>query len=123
MSPPPPSPIDPETIPRELKDGLTASVLGGLAMVSRMLLSTEKVSFGWVVRRVLAASITACIAGYAVQDYISSPGLRWACVGGIGYCAPEALDYGLAWFKARAGAEVSKVKANGKSKKSKSKRR
>lgn len=123
MSPPPSTPIDPETIPRELKDGLTASVLGGLAMVSRMLLSTEKVSFGWVVRRVLAASITACIAGYAVQDYISSLGLRWACVGGIGYCAPEALDYGLAWFKARAGAEVSKVKANGKSKKSKSKRR
>lgn len=123
MTPPPTSPIDPDSIPRELKDGLTASVLGGLAMVSRMLLSTEKVSFGWVVRRVLAASITACIAGYAVQDWISSPGLRWACVGGIGYCAPEALDYGLAWLKARAGAEVSKVKAHGKSKKSKSKRR
>ena len=123
MSPPPSTPIDPDSIPRELKDGLTASVLGGLAMVSRMLLSTEKVSFGWVVRRVLAASITACIAGYAVQDYISSPGLRWACVGGIGYCAPEALDFVLAWVKARSGAEVSKVKANGKPKKSKSKRR
>jgi hypothetical protein len=92
-------------------------------MVSRMLLSTEKVSFGWVVRRVLAASITACIAGYAVQDYISSPGLRWACVGGIGYCAPEALDFGLAWAKERAAKEVSKVKSNGKPKKAKSKQR
>mgnify|MGYP000222730585 CR=1 FL=1 len=55
MSPPPP--IDPDSVPKELKDGAVASILGGLAMTARLLLSTEPVTVGWVVRRVLAAAV------------------------------------------------------------------
>ncbi len=114
------SPIDPESIPKELKDGVVASVLGGLAMTARLLLSTEPVSFGWVVRRVLAAAITAALVGYGIQEHISSPGLRMAVVGAAGYAAPECLDYLMRYIKARGEKEVAavtaKAKPNGKAK-------
>jgi hypothetical protein len=123
----PSPPIDPESIPKELKDGVVASVLGGLAMTARLLLSTEPVSLGWVVRRVLAAAITAALVGYGIQDHIQSPGLRMAVVGAAGYAAPECLDYLMRYIKARGekevGAVTAKLKPNGKGKASKAKRK
>ena len=117
MSPPPP--IDPESFPKELKDGVIASILGGLAMTARLLLSQEPVSVGWVIRRVLAAAITAALVGYAITDHIESPGLRMAVVGASGYAAPECLDFLMRAIKERGEKEVSAVsgkKPNGKSK-------
>ncbi len=126
MSPPPP-PIDPESLPKELKDGVVASVLGGLAMTARLLLSQEPVSFWWVMRRVLAAAITAALVGYGIQDHIQSPGLRMAVVGAAGYAAPECLDYLMHYIKARGekevGAVTAKLKPHGKGKASKAKRK
>lgn len=115
------APFNPEDIPKEVKDGLVASILGGLAMTARLLLSTEPVSLGWVVRRVFAAAITAALVGYAIQDHIQSPGLRMAVVGACGYCAPEVADYVLKYVKARGEKEVAAVagkpsKPNGKGK-------
>ena len=112
------SPLDPETIPKELKDGVVASILGGLAMTARLLLSTEPVSLGWVVRRVCAAAITAALVGYGIQDHISSPGLCMAVVGAAGYAAPECLDYLMRYIKARGEKEVAAVagKPHGKPK-------
>ena len=103
------SPVSPDDIPPEVKDGIVASILGGLAMTARLLLSTEPVTFGWVVRRVMAAAITAALVGYAVQDHIQSTGLRMAAVGASGYAAPETLDYVLKWIKSRGDAELAKV--------------
>ena len=115
MSPPPP--IDPESFPKELKDGVIASILGGLAMTARLLLSTEPVSVGWVVRRVLAAAITAALVGYGIQDHIESPGLTMAVVGAAGYAAPECLDYLMRYIKSKGDAEVGPAnKPHGKSK-------
>jgi hypothetical protein len=117
MSPPPP--IDPESFPKELKDGVIASILGGLAMTARLLLSQEPVSVGWVIRRVLAAAITAALVGYAITDHIESPGLRMGVVGAAGYAAPECLDFLMRWIKERGEKEVSAVsgkKPHGKSK-------
>jgi len=115
------APISPDDIPREVKDGVVAGVLGGLAMVARLLLSTEPVSPGWVVRRVLAAAITAALVGYAIQEHIQSPGLRMGVVGASGYAAPECLDYLMKYIKAKGQAEVAKLTktANGKKKPSK----
>ena len=115
------SPIDPDSITPQVKDGVVAGILGGLAMVARLLLSTEPVSFGWVVRRVLAAAITAALVGYGIQDHIQSPGLRMAVVGAAGYAAPECLDYLMKYIKARGEKEVAAVvgkpkKPNAKSK-------
>ena len=108
------SPIDPDSVPKELKDGAVASILGGLAMTARLLLSTEPVTVGWVVRRVLAAAITAAIVGYAIQDHIQSPGLRMGAVGAAGYAAPECLDYLMKYIKARGDKEVGAVIGKGK---------
>jgi hypothetical protein len=110
------SPIDPESIPREVRDGFVASVIGGMAMACRLLLSEEKHSWGWVARRVLAASLTAVVVNAAVTDHIASTGLRIGAVGAVSYCAPEALDALLRWVKARAEREVEKVSKPSKSK-------
>ena len=121
MSTPPtlPDGADVQTI---VKDGLVASILGGLAMGARLLLSTEPVTLGWVVRRVSAAAITAALVGYAITDHISSPGLRMGVVGAAGYAAPEALDYLLKYVKARGEKEVGAItKPRGKAKRPKSK--
>ena len=101
-----------------VKDGVVSGVLGGLAMVARLLLSTEPVTFGWVVRRIFAASITACFVGYGIQDHIQSIPLRMAVVGACGYAAPEVTDYLLRYIKARGEKEVGKLtnKPNGKAK-------
>ena len=120
MSPPTP-PFDPESFPKELKDGVIASILGGLAMTARLLLSTEPVSLGWVVRRVLAAAITAALVGYGIADHIESPGLKMAVIGATGYAAPECLDYLMRYIKARGDKEVAAVVGNPKKPHAKSK--
>ena len=116
MSPPPP--LDNDSTQSLVKDGLVASILGGLAMTARLLLSTEPVTPGWVLRRITAAAITAALVGYAIADHIASPGLRMGVVGAAGYAAPEVMDYVLKYLKARGDAEVAKVtkKPNGKKK-------
>ncbi len=121
------SPFNPEEIPPQVKDGIVAGILGGLAMVARLLLSTEPVSIGWLVRRVLAAAITAALVGYGIQEHITSPGLKMGVIGAAGYAAPECLDYLLKYVKARGEREVAAVtaktgKPHGKGKTSKRKR-
>ena len=120
MSPPPP--IENEATQSLVKDGLVASILGGLAMTARLLLSTEPVTVGWVLRRISAAAITAALVGYAITDHISSPGLRMGVVGAAGYAAPEVMDYVLKYLKARGDAEVAKVTKKPHDKKKPSKR-
>lgn len=101
-----------------VKDGIIASILGGLAMTARLLMSEEPVTVGWVIRRLLAASITAVLVGYGIKDQIQSESLRLCVVGGCGYCAPEITDYLIKYVKARGDNELKKVKgkSNGKKK-------
>lgn len=108
------APVNIEELPKEVKDGLVAAIIGGLAMTARLLLSTTPVSPGWVLRRVLAAGIASALAGYALTDFITSPGLRMGAIGAIGYASPEALDYLMAWLKKRADKEIGKVETNAK---------
>jgi hypothetical protein len=110
------SPIDPESIPKEFKDGVVASTIGAMSMTARLLLSQDKQTWGWAARRVMAASIAAVLANYALTDYITSSSLRTAAVGGLAYASPEALDALLRWIKARAEREVEKVSKPAKSK-------
>jgi hypothetical protein len=103
------SPVNPEEVPQEVRDGLVASVLGALAMAGRLLLSETPVSPGWVARRILAAAITALFVGFYAQDSIASVPLRYSVVGAAGYAAPECLDALLRAIKKRAEAEVGKA--------------
>jgi hypothetical protein len=102
-----------------VKDGLIASILGGLAMTARLLMSEEPVTIGWVLRRLAAASITAVLVGYGVKDYIASESLRLCVIGGCGYCAPEITDYLIKYVKARGQKEVNNVKVKSRGKKTK----
>jgi len=115
VSPPPPAPIDPNGFPPEVKDGLLGGILGGLAMTARMLLSTEPVSLGFVVRRFFAASITAALVGLGTKDHFHSTGLWLAVSGGAGYAAPEVTDYLIRWVKAKGESEIKKVTGKSKS--------
>jgi hypothetical protein len=121
MSPAPPS--NPEDYQQVVKDGVIASALGSAAMVARLLLSTEPVSWGWVVRRVFAAAITAAFVGWAVAEHIQSVPLRFAATGAAGYAAPEVLDYLLKYIHARGHKEVASVKKGVPSAKRKAKKR
>ena len=109
----------PEDFTGLAKDGLVAFILGGLAMTARLLMSEEPVTFGWVLRRLSAASITAVLVGYGVKDYISSESLRLCVIGGCGYCAPEITDYLIKYVKARGEKEVNNVKTKARGKKKK----
>ena len=93
--------------------------LGAAAMLARILMSQEPVTFGYIMRRMAAAGITSVLVGFAVQDYIHSEGLRFAAVGMAGYAAPEILDYALRYIKAKGEAKLSEVKASRKTVKKK----
>jgi hypothetical protein len=95
-----PTPSNPEDLQQIAKDGVVTAALGSVAMVCRLILSTEPVTAGWVVRRVFAAAVTSAFVGWAVADQIHSESLRFACVGAAGYCAPEVLDYVLRYARA-----------------------
>jgi hypothetical protein len=93
-----------------VKDGLIASVLGGLAMTARLLLSTDPVSLGWVVRRLSAASITAVLVGFGIKDQIQSESLRLCVIGICGYATPEVCDFLIKYLKARGEKELANAK-------------
>lgn len=100
-------------------DVLRFAPLGAAAMLARILLSQEPVTFGWIVRRMSAAGITACLVGFVSQDYIHTEGLRYAAVGMSGYAAPEVLDYALRYLKAKGDAQMKAVGAKPKGKRKK----
>lgn len=81
------------------KDGFIFSVLGSIAMLSRIILSQEKHSVGYIVRRMTAAGIVSAFVGLSLQDVIESPPLRYAAVGLAGAAAPEIVDVALFWVR------------------------
>ena len=93
-----------------VKDGLIASVLGGLAMTARLLLSTDPVSLGWVVRRLTAASITAVLVGFGIKDQIQSESLRLCVIGICGYATPEVCDFLIKYLKSKGEKELGNEK-------------
>jgi hypothetical protein len=121
------APVDPESIPKELKDGVIAATIGAFSMASRLMLSDEKHTWGWVARRVMVAAGVACMSGYVLVEYISSPGLRMGAIGALSYASPEVLDAILRAVKARANREADRIagnpkpKSNGKAKRAKRK--
>ena len=102
-----------------IKDTIIASILGGFAMTARILLSHERVTFGYALRRFLAAAITAAMVGLATKEHFTSTGLWLACVGGAGYAAPEVADYFLRYVKAKGEQKLKEVKGGNKKKKRK----
>ena len=96
------APIDPNDGDKLAGEAMRFLPIGAAAMLARILMSQEKVSIGWVVRRMFFAGVTACLVGWATDGYLTSQGLRFAAVGLAGYAAPEVADFALAYLRKNA---------------------
>ena len=122
------SPIAPgtgsEAVAFDWQGALTSAILGGAAMLAR-LLTMERVSWGFIVRSVMSAGVAAYFVGEATRDHFGAnqQGLWMATIGVAGYASPELLTYLLRIVKAKgegmARKEEAKLKPNGKGKRRK----
>lgn len=78
-------------------------------MVARQLLSTDKPSWGYLVRSGVAACVTAYFVNFASKDYVQSENLRVCICGIAGFASPEILSYGLAFLKAKMQGKVEEA--------------
>ena len=92
-----------------LKQGVIAAALGGAAMVSRQLLSTDRPSFGYLLRSGVAACVTAYFVNFAARDYVQSENLRVCICGIAGFASPEILNYGLQFLEAKLKGKVKEA--------------
>lgn len=91
------------------KDGFASSILGSAAMAARILVSTERMTIGWMIRWATAAIITSAFVGIIAQDYIQNKGALYGAIGISGAAAPELIDFIIKYVKARGAKEVSDV--------------
>lgn len=90
MTPPIQPPEDPGSL---FEDGARAAVIGVLAGVARVLLSTDKTTAGYVARRMAVAGIVGFFSSMFVGGYVTSVKMQFCCVGVISYAAPEVCDF------------------------------
>ena len=101
------APIDPNDGDKLAQEAMRFLPIGAAAMLARILMSQDKVSVGWVARRLFFAAVTACLVGWATDGYLQSQGLRFAAVGLAGYAAPEVADFALSYLRKRAEEKLS----------------
>ena len=121
MSPPPSSPLDPEAISPELKQGGIAGLLGMMGMAVKIILTEEKMKVGQIILHLFAAIIVAILSGYALSDYVSSQKMLWAANGVAGFMAIRIAM----WAERVVGAKLDEAEAKitkGKTKKTNAKR-
>lgn len=66
--------------------------IGAAAAIIRALLSEKPTSVGFILRRTIAASITAWLVAPACHSLCPTDGSAIAAVGAISYAAPEVWD-------------------------------
>jgi len=121
VSPPPSSPLDPEAISPELKQGGIAGLLGMMGMAVKIILTEEKMKVGQIILHLFAAIIVAILSGYALSDYVSSQKMLWAANGVAGFMAIRIAM----WAERVVGAKLDEAEAKitkGKTKKTNAKR-
>jgi hypothetical protein len=96
----------PDDFQNTLKDICVFSVSGGSAMLARILVSKDKNTAGYYIRRMTAGAIVSVFVGFALQDQIQSLAMRYAAVGLAGAASPEIIDFSLSWV----GAKLKKVR-------------
>lgn len=89
----------PENYDQIAKDITIFGVTGSIAMLARILVSQERQSIGYVIRRMTAAAIVSVFVGFALQDQIQNLTMRYAAVGLTGAAAPEIIDTALFWVR------------------------
>lgn len=111
MSAAPTSGLEGITSDEAIKQGVISAMLGGAAMIARQLLSTDRPSWGYLIRSGAAAMVTAYFVNFAARDYVQSENLR-VCICGIsGFASPEILNYGLQFLEAKMKGKVAEAQA------------
>jgi hypothetical protein len=121
MSPPPASPIDPDSLSPELKQGGIAGLLGMMGMAVKIILTEEKMKVGQVILHLFAAMVVAVLSGYALTDYVPNQKMLWAANGMAGFMAIRIAM----WAERVVGAKLDEAEAKitkGKPKKTNAKR-
>ena len=95
---------------RLLADGAKSAALGAGAMTARILMSSEKQSFGYVARRMGVACIFGFFSSMFVAEYVSSIKLQFCCVAALSYAAPEVCDFTLNIVREKLKAQTKQSK-------------
>ena len=120
MSPPPSSPIDPDSLSPDLKQGGIAGLLGMMGMAVKIILTEEKMKVGQVILHLFAAMVVAVLSGYALTDYVPNQKMLWAANGMAGFMAIRIAMWAERVVEAKLekmeGKKPKSSKSNGKAK-------
>lgn len=99
------TPIDPESISPELKQGGIAGLLGMMGMAVKIILTEEKMKIGQVILHLFAAMVVAVLSGYALTDYLPNQKMLWAANGVAGFMAIRIAM----WAERVVGDKLDKI--------------
>ena len=103
------SPMSPEDISPDVKQGALAGLLGMMGMAVKIILTDEKLSVGKVLTRLFVAMVVAVLSGFALDSYIANKKMLWALNGLSGYMALEVVAWAEGVVRARLSGELNKV--------------
>jgi len=103
------SPLSPEDISPEVKQGALAGLLGMMGMAVKIILTDEKLTVGKVLTRLFVAMVVAVLSGYALDEYVANKKMLWALNGLSGYMALEVTAWAEGVVKARLSGELNKA--------------
>ena len=99
------TPLDPESISPELRQGGIAGLLGMMGMAVKIILTEEKMRFGQIILHLFAAMVVAILSGYALSDYLTNPKMLWAANGVAGFMAIRIAM----WAERVVGDKLDKI--------------
>ena len=117
------SPMSPEDISPDVKQGALAGLLGMMGMAVKIILTDDKLSVGKVLTRLFVAMVVAVLSGFALDSYIENKKMLWALNGLSGYMALEVVAWAEGIVRARLSGELNKVQKSAGLKPAKSKPR
>ena len=103
------SPMSPEDISPEVKQGALAGLLGMMGMAVKIILTDEKLTVGKVLTRLFVAMVVAVLSGFALDSYIENKKMLWALNGLSGYMALEVVAWAEGVVRARLSGELNKA--------------
>jgi hypothetical protein len=107
------SPIDPDSISPDIKQGLIAGLLGMLGMAVKIILTDERLKVGKVLMHLFVAMVVAVLSGFALDGYITNKKMLWALNGVSGYMALQITAWAEQVVAARLNKELKAVKVKG----------
>ena len=99
------TPLDPESISPELRQGGIAGLLGMMGMAVKIILTEEKMKVGQIILHLFAAMVVAILSGYALSDYLTNPKMLWAANGVAGFMAIRIAM----WAERVVGDKLDKI--------------